>query len=152
MLACATHQDTRILLERPGGAVPLPYPELVLFSALDPEPGEAAGRSLLRGLPFLSSVLMEIYRAIGENFRRIGVLRYAVTVKPEPGSDAQGVAQAVAREWSGAMDASSRGEVRDFVAVGDVQIRVIGADNQFIDTQVPVRQLLEQVEIGRAHV
>ncbi len=137
--------DTRILLERPGGAVPLPYPELVLFSALDPEPGEAAGRSLLRGLPFLSSVLMEIYRAIGENFRRIGALRYAVTVKPEPGSDAQGVAQAVAREWSGAMDASSRGEVRDFVAVGDVQIRVIGADNQFIDTQVPVRQLLEQV-------
>ena len=41
------------------------------FSALDPEPGEAAGRSLLRGLPFLSSVLMEIYRAIGENFRRL---------------------------------------------------------------------------------
>ena len=36
-------------------------------------------------------------------------------------------------------------QVRDFVAVGDVQIRVIGADNQFIDTQVPVRQLLEQV-------
>ena len=31
------------------------------------------------------------------------------------------------------------------MAVGDVQIRVIGADNQFIDTQVPVRQLLEQV-------
>lgn len=137
--------ETEILLERPGGAVPLPYPELVLFSALDPEPGEAAGRSLLRGLPFLSSVLMEIYRAVGENFRRIGAVRYAVTVKPEPGTDAQGVAEAVAREWSGAMAASGRGEIRDFVAVGDVQIRVIGADNQFIDTQVPVRQILEQI-------
>lgn len=43
------------------------------------------------------------------------------------------------------MAASGRGEVRDFVAVGDVQIRVIGADNQYIDTQVPVRQLLEQI-------
>ena len=37
------------------------------------------------------------------------------------------------------------GTVRDFVAVGDVDIRVIGADNQFIATEVPVRQLLEQI-------
>lgn len=137
--------ETEILVAEPGGARPLPYPELVFFSALNPEPGEAAGRSLLRGLPFLSSVLMEIYRAMGENFRRIGALRYAVTVKPEPGTDPQAAAELVAREWSGAMAASGRGEVRDFVAVGDVQIRVIGADNQYIDTQVPVRQLLEQI-------
>ncbi len=137
--------EAELLLAGPGGGVPLPYPELVFFSALNPEPGEAAGRSLLRGLPFLSSVLMEIYRAMGENFRRVGALRYAVTVKPEPGSDAQGVADAVAREWSGAMEAAGQGELRDFVAVGDVSIRVIGADNQFIDTEIPVRQLLEQI-------
>ena len=137
--------EAELLLAGPGGGTPLPYPELVFFSALNPEPGEAAGRSLLRGLPFLSSVLMEIYRAMGQNFRRIGALRYAVTVKPEPGSDAQAVADTVAREWSGAMAASGQGEIRDFVAVGDVSIRVIGADNQFIDTQVPVRQILEQI-------
>ena len=35
--------------------------------------------------------------------------------------------------------------VKDFISVGDVDIRVIGADNQIIDTQVPVRQLLEQI-------
>ena len=55
------------------------------------------------------------------------------------------VADTIAREWSGAMEATARGEVRDFVAVGDVEIKVIGADNQFIDTQVPVRQILEQI-------
>ncbi len=43
------------------------------------------------------------------------------------------------------MQAASEGEIRDFVAVGDVDIRVIGADNQFIATEVPVRQLLEQI-------
>ena len=43
------------------------------------------------------------------------------------------------------MEASARGELRDFVAVGDVEIKVIGADSQFIDTQVPVRQILEQM-------
>jgi hypothetical protein len=34
---------------------------------------------------------------------------------------------------------------RDFVAVGDVDIRVIGADNQILDSEVPVRQILEQL-------
>ena len=43
------------------------------------------------------------------------------------------------------MQAAAAGEIRDFVAVGDVDIRVIGADNQFISTEVPVRQLLEQI-------
>ena len=43
------------------------------------------------------------------------------------------------------MQAAAAGEIRDFVAVGDVDIRVIGADNQFIATEVPVRQLLEQI-------
>lgn len=31
------------------------------------------------------------------------------------------------------------------MAVGDVSIKVIGADNQWIDTEVPVRQMLEQI-------
>ena len=33
----------------------------------------------------------------------------------------------------------------DFVAVGDIDIKVIGAENQLFDTNVPVRQLLEQI-------
>ena len=137
--------EARLLVRTPGGLAPLPWPELVFFSALDPAPGEVAGRSLLRGLPFLSGILMEIYQAVGQNFRRIGALRYAVTAKPGPGSDAKAVADTIAREWTGAMESGCAGEVRDFVAVGDVQIKVIGAENQFIDTQVPVRQILEQI-------
>jgi hypothetical protein len=31
------------------------------------------------------------------------------------------------------------------VAVGDVQIKVIGADNQILDSEIPVKQLLEQI-------
>ena len=37
------------------------------------------------------------------------------------------------------------GAVKDFVAVGDVQIKVIGADNQILDSEVPVRQITEQL-------
>lgn len=35
--------------------------------------------------------------------------------------------------------------MRDFVAVGDVDIKVIGADSPVLDSQVPVRQILEQL-------
>ena len=135
----------RLLVRGADGLQPVPYPELVFFSALDPAPGEIQGRSLLRGLPFLSGVLMQIYQAVGQNFQRIGALRYAVTAKAGPGSDARQVADTIAREWSGAMEATARGEVRDFVAVGDVEIKVIGADNQILDSEVPVRQILEQL-------
>ena len=126
---------------------PLPCPELVLFTALHPAPGEITGQSLLSGLPALSRVLLQIYSAIGKNFERMGNLRYAVTYRPAAGdqTDAAAVAAEISREWSAAMQAAAAGEIRDFVAVGDVDIRVIGADNQFIATEVPVRQLLEQI-------
>ena len=39
----------------------------------------------------------------------------------------------------------SGNQVRDFVAVGDVSIKAIGADNQILDSEVPVRQMLEQI-------
>ena len=126
---------------------PLPCPELILFTALHPAPGEITGQSLLSGLPAISRVLLQIYSAIGKNFERMGNLRYAVTYRPTPGdgTDAAAVANEISREWSTAMQAAAEGEIRDFVAVGDVDIRVIGADNQFIATEVPVRQLLEQI-------
>ena len=43
------------------------------------------------------------------------------------------------------MQATRAGSVRDFVAVGDVDIKVIGADSPVLDSQVPVRQILEQL-------
>ena len=36
-------------------------------------------------------------------------------------------------------------EVCDFVSVGDVNVKVIGADNQVLDCDVPIRHLLEQI-------
>ena len=131
------------------GSVPVPVknPQCVLLSVLDPDAGNLHGNSILRGLPFVSSVLMQIFESIGTNWERIGNLRYAVTYKPQ--NDALDKAYAkeramqIAKGWSDAM--KSGGEVKDFVAVGDVDIKVIGADNQILDSEVPVRQLMEQI-------
>ena len=51
----------------------------------------------------------------------------------------------VAAQWARAMEDAKNGTVRDFVAVGDVEIKVIGGENPVLDSQVPVRQILEQL-------
>ena len=43
------------------------------------------------------------------------------------------------------MEDAKTGTVRDFVAVGDVEIKVIGGEAPILDSQVPVRQILEQL-------
>ncbi len=122
-------------------------PEMCLLSVLNPEPGALTGNSVLKGMPFVSSVLLKIFESIGANWERVGNLRFAVTYNPKNDAVdrayAKDRAMQVAKEWGEAMQSGS--EVRDFVAVGDVQIKVIGADNQILDSEVPVRQMLEQI-------
>jgi len=43
------------------------------------------------------------------------------------------------------MEDNKNGTVRDFVAVGDVQIKVIGGEAPILNSEVPVRQILEQL-------
>ena len=128
------------------GSEPLEFQDRLVFSTLNAEAGSLTGTSILRGLPFVSSVLLKIYNAIGENWDRVGNVRFAVTYKPKDdamsGAYAKDRAMQIAEEWGSAMKSS---DVRDFIAVGDVDIKVIGADNQILDSEVPVRQMLEQI-------
>ena len=122
--------------------------EIVVYTALNPSPKHPDGVSILRGVPALSDILMRIYECIGQNFDRVGNVRYAVTYNPTDESEkafAKERAQEIAQAWSDGMTAAKYGNVKDFVAVGDVQIKVIGAENQLIDTEIPVRQILEQI-------
>lgn len=132
-----------------GREVKLADPQSVLYTTLNPSPKHPEGVSVLRGLPAMSDILMRIYQCIGQNFDRVGNVRYAVTYKPSAdGSDrmfAKERAKEIAAAWSDGMHSAKNGVVKDFIAVGDVDIKVIGAENQLIDTQVPVRQLLEQI-------
>lgn len=127
---------------------PVINPERMVYTALNPSPKHPEGVSILRGLPSLSRILMRIYECIGQNFDRVGNVRYAVTYNPSDDGDkafAKERAMEIAKEWSNGMNAAKYGSVKDFVAAGDVQIKVIGAENQLIDTEIPVRQLLEQM-------
>lgn len=132
-----------------GQEQPIAMPQLILFSSINNISGELLGRSVLRGLPSLSNILLRIYECIGQNFDRVGNVRYAVTYKPSSDNPdrmfSKERAMQIAKEWSDGMSSSHNGQVKDFISVGDVDIKTIGADNQIIDTEVPVRQLLEQL-------
>lgn len=127
-----------------SGSEPVAYPALVLSSARRPVPGSARGRPLLEGLPFMGDILLKIYHTIGQNWDKAGNVRFAVTVKPDQNASAFApqYAQQVAEEWGRAMRSE---RVSDFVAVGDVSIQAIGADGQVLDSEIPVRQMLEQI-------
>ena len=127
---------------------PLPYQHLLLFTTMNPEPANPYGVSMFRGMPFLAEILMKIYQTIGTNWERAGNVRYSVICKGGDELDpavAQERGNQVAQEWSRAMEAGKSGTVRDFVAVGDVEIKVIGGENPILDSDVPVRQILEQL-------
>ena len=125
----------------------LPWQELLLFTPFQPTGDAPCGVSLLRSMPFLAGILLKIFQATGQNWERAGNLRFAVVCKPGEGEEAfaQERCSQVAQEWSAAMQAGREGSVRDFVAVGDVDIKVIGADGPILDSQAPVRQILEQL-------
>jgi len=142
-----TALDAVVCTNTNGTPTAVKYPELILLSVLNPDAGSLKGNSLLKGLAFVSSVLMKIYNTIGLNFERVGNLRFAVTYKPQSDAldkaHAKENAQQIAQQWRKAMQSGDK--VKDFICVGDVDIKVIGADNQVLDTEVPVRQILEQI-------
>ena len=131
-----------------GQMAALPYQHLLVLTTLNPEPAHPYGVSLFRGMPFLADILMKIYAAIGTNWERAGNVRYSVICKGDESMDPSTVQERgrqVAQEWAKAMEDGKNGTVRDFVAVGDVQIKVIGGEAPILDSQVPVRQILEQL-------
>ena len=131
-----------------GIMCPLPYQHLLLFTAWHPEPDHPYGVSMFRGMPFLADILLKIYNTIGSNWERAGNVRYSVICKGGEDLDpvsAQERGKAVAAEWAKAMEEGKNGTVRDFVAVGDVEIKVIGGEAPILDSEVPVKQILEQL-------
>lgn len=137
--------EIKICKKDVGEVKELPFQELLTVSLLAPEAGSLQGTPILRGLPFVSSILLKIFGSIGKNFDRIGNIRYAVTYKPGEGGliNPEERAKVIAAEWSKAM--SDTKGVYDFVCVGDVGIKVIGADNQELECDVPIKHILEQI-------
>ena len=131
-----------------GRMAALPYQQLLLLTTWNPEPSHPYGVSMFRGMPFLAEILLKIYKTIGINWERAGNVRYSVICKSDENADpamVQERGKQMAQEWAKAMEDGKNGTVRDFVAVGDVEIKVIGGEAPILESQVPVRQIMEQL-------
>ena len=132
-----------------GSTEILPRQDLLLFTPYNASPEQPYGVSMLHSMPFLSGILLKIYQTLGTNWEWAGNVRFAVTYKPGEeeldGRRLQERSQQLAEQWSKAMQATKAGSVRDFVAVGDVEIKVIGAECDIPECQTSVRVLLEQI-------
>lgn len=142
--------DLQLAIRRQDGSTQvLPRQDLLLFTPYNPSPENPYGVSLLHSMPFLSGILLKIYQTLGTNWERAGNVRFAVVYKPgEEAMDARRVqerSQLLAQRWSEAMQSTKAGSVRDFVAVGDVEIKVIRAECDIPDCQAPVRLIIEQL-------
>lgn len=135
--------DLRVRLNDGNLSEPV-YQSLIMPTLLNPEPGTVRGTSVLKGLPYVSTILLTIFDSIKTNWERVGNVRFAVTYNPDSNSPSVTKRQAkqIADEWSKAMRSS---EVCDFVSVGDVSVKVIGAENEIPDCNIPVRHLVEQI-------
>lgn len=146
-LRCDSKSLELLVYRKSGGKLSLiEHPEFIVISSFNTEPDQIYGNSIMKGLPFVSSILLKIFTSIGNNWDRVGNARFAVTYKPPTDSPEQVYTkervEQIASEWSKTM----KNDVpTDFVAVGDVDIKVIGSDNQILDSKVPVRQILEQI-------
>ena len=145
----ATPLDFKVCQWNGRKVTELPNQELLYFTPFMPETAHPYGVSLLRSMPFMAEILVKIYHTLGVNWDRAGNVRFAVVCKPKgdgmSGVNAAERANEIAREWSAAMQSGRNGTVRDFVAVGDVEVKVIGADGPILDSEIPVRQILEQL-------
>ena len=139
--------DIDIYTDGVGGMKKVGRRDLCLVSVLNPDSGALTGNSILKGLPFVSGILLKIYESVGVNWECAGNLRFAVTYNPKNDSldraYARERAAQIAESWAQAMKPGAG--VKDFVAVGDVQIKVIGAESGIPDCEVPARQMLEQI-------
>lgn len=126
-----------------GQITPVKYQSLVLPTLLNPKAGTVCGTSILSGLPFVSSILLRIFQSLKNNWERVGDVRFAVTYTPGANETfSEESARQIAAEWKKAMRSNS---VCDFVAAGDVSVKVIGAENQMPDCEIPVRVITEQI-------
>lgn len=130
-------------------AVELPYQDLILFTPLDPEGDNPYGISLFRSMPFMVNILLKIFTATDLNWERFGNPRYSVIYKPTNDNmemkKVKERTKMIEDAFSQTMKDSKKGKVSDFISAGDIEIKVIGADNQVLDAEVPVKQVLEQL-------
>jgi hypothetical protein len=136
-----------------GKGYTLVAPERMIYSAFNPENGQPYGVSLLRGIEFVSQILLKMHNATGQAWERFGDPVFHVNYKTKNRalkSDALDKRrQMLASDLHAALTAKRLGNSADFTtAVGaddEITVTIIGGDGKVLSIEMPARHMLEQI-------
>lgn len=120
-------------------------PDTIMYFQRQADDDSAYGVSLLRSLPFITSIMLSIQSAIGKIYRRYGAPKYHVTYNPStPIPD-----NVMDDRMEQIKDDFEDFEVdSDFFSNGDVKVDVIGAGSSAIQFTAELQHIMEQLMSG----
>lgn len=120
-------------------------PETIMYFQRNPDSDSAYGVSLLRPLPFVTSIMLQIQDSIGKIYHRYGAPKYHVKYSPQgniPDEMMSKRIDIIRDEFANlAPDA-------DFFSNGEIEIEVLGAGASAIKFTEELRHIIEQILSG----
>lgn len=125
-----------------------------LYFSINNENTDPYGVSLMRSMEFCSQILMTIQNSTKNTWERFGdpslFVKYKTNRKDLGGTTSlEERRQKIQTDVSNAFRAKRKGSSADFVtavsADADMEIKVIGSDNQILTMDIPARHVLEQL-------
>lgn len=125
--------------------------DLTLTTIHDYQQDNPHGCSIICNLPRVAEILNKMLQSLSNTWERFGMPTFVVIYKPAKEiSDPEGTKgrEVVSEAMTGleaAVLAKANGETRDFGASGDFDIRILGAEGEALDIEVPGRLILEEI-------
>lgn len=130
-------------------------PENKIYFSINNENGNPYGVSIMRSMEFCAQILVTIENSFKHVFERFGDPSFHLHYKSNKTGQQDNLESrrtALQNDWNTVIGAKRAGKSADLVTAGsqdsEVQIKVIGSDNQIITADVPLKQVTEQL-IGR---
>ncbi|MCP4747288.1 MAG: hypothetical protein GY874_14280 [Desulfobacteraceae bacterium] len=126
-------------------------PESLMYFSIYNENQNPYGTPLMRSCEFVSKIFITIQNAQLNVWERFGDPSYSIIYKTskKDGKEHEKRKRQIEKEFAAAIRAKRGGDSADFIRVidtnSDIIIKVIGADGQVLEMEVPSRHVLEQI-------
>jgi len=128
-------------------------PDNLLYFSVNNENQNPYGTSIMRSMEFVSKILVTMHNSLLNVWERFGDPSFQITYKAGKrtlGADTlEQRRQKIAEEFDTSVRKKREGQSMDFVSVidkdSDFEIKVIGAEGQVLEMEVPARHVLEQI-------
>ncbi len=130
-------------------------PSNLLYFSINNENTNPYGVSIIRSLEFVAKILATVQNSLLNVWERFGDPSFAVTLNATAKNDAAIRQNTLTTNFAAAITAKRAGKSADFVNVigkeDKLEIKVIGADGQVLELEVPIRYLAEEI-IGKLNL